>query len=71
MSRSTLDAPRFIDDPLEQPRHGLGAERPARAMQARLDVLQDFRLAVWLIDLESQRVFHLANLERARGALTE
>lgn len=71
MSRRTLDAPRFVDNPFEQARDRVGAERPAHALQAGLHVLQDLRLAVRLVDLESLRVLHLSNLERARGALTE
>jgi hypothetical protein len=63
-----LQSPRFVDDALEQPDDGLRIQRPDVLLA---HVLQHFPLALGLIDLEAERLFDPADLERAASPIVQ
>jgi len=60
---------RFIDDAFEEPRDGVGAERPLGGNGA--DVSDHFLLASRLVDLDAEFLFQPADLADAPGPLVE
>ena len=71
MSRGSLDAPRLVDNPFEDPHDGIALERAACVLPVGLHVVQHLLFPIGLIDLEPERLLQLSNLERALRALTE
>ena len=63
--RFPLEAPRLVDDALEESRERLAAKRAADGPRVSLHVLEHFRLTVGLIDFQPERVFDLPDCERS------
>lgn len=71
MCRGALDAARLIDDPFEYPDDGVPLEGTARLLSVRPHVPEHFGFPIGLIDLETQLVLQLSNLQRAVRALVQ
>ena len=71
MSRGSLDAPRLVDNPFEDPHDGIALEWAACMFSVGLHVVQHLFFPIGLIDLEPERLLQLPDFERAMRALAE
>src|SRR5262249_37601267 len=69
MNQAPFEAPRFVDDPFEQPRDRVRSERPFRRDAAH--VREHLLLALRLIHLDPQLLLQLADLARDARALVQ
>ena len=71
MCRGAFDTPRFVDDSLEHTGDRIALEGAARLLAVRSHVGQHVGLSIWLINLQAERPFQLADFKGAMRPLVE